>query len=314
MKNVTLLDGGVGQEIYRRAGKPADPLWATRVMMNQPDIVKNVHQDFISAGASMITINSYTSTPTRLERDGKLRWFDKLQRQASAIAAAARDELGNSAADVQIAGCLPPLVGSYVANERSFSDLKQEYEQIVAIQAPEVDVLLIETMSNIVEAKAALAAAMPSNKPVCLSFTLSDANPNQLRSGESMKEALDAIAAEDVNAILLNCSFPETINEGLMALKHLNKPYGGYANGFTTVEPLEPGGTVDMLSARKDLDEKQYAQHAMNWVKNGATITGGCCEIGPAHIAYLRRQLEVEGYHIVSFIMLFTICSSLFAI
>ncbi|TVR32043.1 MAG: homocysteine S-methyltransferase family protein [Balneolaceae bacterium] len=300
MKNIYLLDGGTGQEIFKRSRKPAHPLWAAKVMMDQPDIVKDVHQDFINAGSRIITTNSYTCTPTRLKRDGEIEWFEKLQLQATEIALKARDELGSIAADVKVAGCLPPLTGSYTTDERTFSELKLEYEQIVDIQAPIVDLFLIETISSIKEAKAAAEAALKSGKTVYLSFTLSDKEPKKLRSGEAIDEALISISDYALDALMFNCSFPETISEGLTALKQLDIPFGGYANGFTSVDSLKPGGTVGQLSARKDLDEEKHASYAMNWIKNGASIVGGCCEVGPSHIEYLRDQIEKEGYHIVS--------------
>lgn len=296
MKEICLLDGGTGQEIYKRSRKPAHPLWCAKVMMDQPHIVKEVHQDFIKAGARIITINSYTSTPTRLQQDGEIEWFEKLQLQAAKIALEARDDLGSMAEDVQIAGCLPPLTASYATDKRSFSFLKEEYEQIVAVQTPIVDLFLIETISSIKEAKAAAEAALESGKTVYLSFTLSDKLPNQLRSGESIDEALTSLSNYSLDAIMFNCSLPETISKGIKNLRHLNIPYGGYANGFTSVDPLKPGGTVDKLSARKDLDEEKYADYAMNWIKNGASIVGGCCEVGPAHIDCLRKRLERVGY------------------
>jgi len=300
MKNICLLDGGTGQEIYKRSDKPAHPLWGSKVMMERPEIVKEVHKDYIKAGARVLTINSYTSTPTRLQRDGEIEWFEKLQLQATEIALNARDELGSMAEDVKIAGCLPPLTGSFIADQRSFKEIKQEYEQIVAIQSPIVDLFLIETIASIKEAKAASEVALESGKTVYLSFTLSDKQPNRLRSGESIDEALTAVSNYSLDAILFNCSFPETISEGMKSLKHLNIPYGGYANGFTSVDALKPGGTVDKLSARTDLDEKKYADHVMNWIDAGASIVGGCCEVGPSHIDYLRQQIEEEGYRIVS--------------
>ncbi len=300
MTNIFLLDGGTGQEVHKRSRKPAHPLWCAKVMMDQPHIVKEVHQDFIKAGARIITINSYTSTPTRLQRDGEIEWFEKLQLQAAEIALEARDELGPMAEDVQIAGCLPPLAGSYITDERSFTKLREEYEQIVAIQAPVVDLFLIETISSVKEAKAASEAALESGKTVFLSFTLSDRVPNQLRSGESIGEALTSVSDYSADAIMFNCSFPETISKGINALKHLDIPYGGYANGFTSVDALKPGGTVDKLSARKDLDEEKYADYAIGWIKNGASLVGGCCEVGPSHIACLRKRIEEEGYRIDS--------------
>lgn len=300
MKNIFLLDGGVGQEIYKRAGKPSTPMWSAKVMMDNPDIVKEVHQDFIKAGSSIITINSYTVTPTRLQRDGQIEWFEKLQRQALHIASSARDELGLTGEEVSLAGCLPPLVASYTLDERSFSELKSEYEQIVALQAPVVDLLLIETITNIKEAKAATEAALQGNKPVWLSLTLSDTHPNQLRSGETIEEALDSLEQYPLGALLFNCSYPEIIDQGLSSLKHLDKAFGGYANLFTSVEPLKPGGSANLLSDRKDMDEKKYTSYAMNWIKKGATIIGGCCEIGPSYIDSIRQQLQKEGYNIVS--------------
>ncbi|MFW6379865.1 MAG: homocysteine S-methyltransferase family protein, partial [Halorhodospira sp.] len=74
----------------------------------------------------------------------------------------------------------------------------------------------------------------------------------------------------------------------------------GYANGFTSVAALQPGGTVDVLEARTDLDPETYAEHALGWGEQGATLVGGCCEVGPAHIAALAERLAAAGYHPVS--------------
>jgi len=300
MKNIILLDGGVGQEIYKRAGKPPSPMWSAQVMMDSPEIVKKVHQDFIKAGASVITTNNYTCTPTRLERDSQVQLFEKLQLQALNAASSARDELGLTADDVSIAGCLPPLIGSYTVDERSFSELKSEYEQIVAIQAPAVDLFLIETISNIKEAKAAVEAALPSGKTVWLGLTLSDTEPDQLRSGETIDQALGELKKYPLGALLFNCSFPETITRSMPSLKNLGMRFGGYGNAFTSINALKPGGTVDLLSARDDMDEEKYALHAMDWLKEGAAIVGGCCEVTPSHINYIYEQLKLEGYDIVS--------------
>lgn len=298
MTNIVLLDGGLGQEIHHQAGKPAHPLWSTKVMMEQPDLVKKVHQDFIQAGARVITTNTYTATPSRLQRDGQPEWFEDLQQKAVQIASEARNELRFSTEEVQIAGCLSPLVGSYVTDERSFSAIKEEYRQIVAVQETGVDLFLIETISAIREAQAAVEVAAESGKPVLLSFTLSDQESGKLRSGESIDEAVEALKNYNLEVLVFNCSFPETITAGLQSLKGWGIAYGGYANGFTSVEPLKPGGTVDELTARKDLNEQHYAAEVMNWVKNGATIVGGCCEVGPSYIAELRDQLKNEGYNV----------------
>lgn len=298
MRKIQLLDGGLGQEIFRRSGKPAHPLWSAKVMMDRPDIVKEVHKDFLRAGARIMTVNSYTCTPTRLARDGQLEWFERLQVQACRIARQAVEESEVPSAEVQIAGCLPPLIGSYAVDGRTFQTLKSEYQQIVAVQAPMVDVILIETISNTKEACAATEAALESGKKAILSFTLSDEKPAELRSGEMLEAALAAVSKYPLEAVLLNCSFPETISRGLDILKKAPFPFGGYANGFTSVDALKPGGTVAELSARTDLDEEAHTSFVMDWIHKGASFVGGCCEISPSHIRHLRDRMLKEGYEI----------------
>ena len=180
MANIVLLDGGLGQEIYKRSNRPAHPLWSAKVMMEQPDIVREVHRDFIEAGARIITVNNYTLTPSRLQRDGRPEWLQPMHRQALSIAKAAAAEKEG----VQVAGCLPPLIGSYTTDERSYNSIKQEYDQLVALQAADVDLFIAETISSVRESVAAVRAAKTSGKPVLLSFSLSDERALTLRSGE----------------------------------------------------------------------------------------------------------------------------------
>jgi S-methylmethionine-dependent homocysteine/selenocysteine methylase len=87
----------------------------------------------------------------------------------------------------------------------------------------------------------------------------------------------------------------------LNALKGAGLPFGAYANGFTriTEDFLKDKPTVDSLEARRDLGPEAYARHALAWVDMGATIVGGCCEVGPAHIAELARALRTAGHRVV---------------
>jgi S-methylmethionine-dependent homocysteine/selenocysteine methylase len=294
--HIALLDGGLGQELYRRAGQPAHPMWSGKVMQDQPELVETVQREFIDAGARILTVNAYALTPTRLARDGQRAWFEDLQTRALALAHAARRSAEADTNAVQIAGCLPPLTGSYVPDTRPFETLKAEYREIVAIQSAGVDLFLIETMSAIAEAQAATEAALEAGKPVLLAWTLSDDALGQLRSGESIAEAIASVADYDLAGLMFNCSRPEVMSAGLSSLGDLTIPYGGYANGFTSVEPLKPGGTVDALQARQELDEARYAEHVMDWINQGAQIVGGCCEVSPAHIARVDQRLANAGY------------------
>ena len=95
-------------------------------------------------------------------------------------------------------------------------------------------------------------------------------------------------------AILLNCSTPEAISLGLPIIRSFNLPFGGYANGFSRIakEYLTKLSTVELLDTREDLTPTKYADFVSSWVDLGATIVGGCCEVGPSHIAELTRRFK----------------------
>ena len=296
MSRVVLLDGGMGQELVRRAKTEDHPMWSAKVLLERPELVEQAHRDFIDAGATVITLNAYATTPERLSRDGAPELFEPLQRRAREIAERAREGAPH---EVRIAGCLPPLFGSYHPEAAPpFEEAVTRYAEIIA-QQPSVDLFLCETMSSTHEAKAAITAARETGKPAWCAFSLDDDGTAQLRSGEPLADALEAIGDRGHEATLLNCSRPETFDPAMPILATRGAPFGAYANGFTSVAPLELGGTVDRLEARHDLDPPTYAEHAMRWVDAGARIVGGCCEVGPAHIAAVRDALRRAGHEIV---------------
>jgi S-methylmethionine-dependent homocysteine/selenocysteine methylase len=293
---IVLKDGRTGQELIARSSMPPHPLWSAKVMLEEPDVVQSVHEDFIRAGARLITLNTYSTTPERLEREGARDQLDMLYTRAVDLVERARDAVG--ADGVKIAACLPPLHGSYRPDmSMSARDLLPAYREIVALQAERADVMLCETLSAVSEVTAAVAAARESGLPVIASVTLMDDGTARLRSGEALDRALEAMESADV--IALNCSKPEVVDAQLALLAARGKPFGAYANGFTGIQALEIGGTVDALKAREDVTPEAYAGSAAGWISQGATFVGGCCEIGPGHIAALARQIEAAGHEIV---------------
>ena len=297
-RTIVLLDGGVGQELYRRSTRPAAPLWSVQVMMDEPELVEAVHLDFIEAGARIITVNTYTATLHRLTREGLPDKFEVLHGAALAAAASARDKSGQA---VRIAGCLPPLVGSYRADLTPPEDeCLANYRRIVAVQADHVDLFLCETMLSAAEARAATVAAAESGKPVWTALSVEDADGTVLRSGEGVSEGAQAAVDAGADAVLINCSSPEAVAAAIPLLTEIGVPFGGYANGFVSIAAMQPGGTVEALEARDDLDPAAYAGHAMGWVASGAAIVGGCCEIGPGHIAALGQRLAAEGHDVAA--------------
>ncbi len=289
MRSVALLDGGLGQEIYRRAREVSSPLWSVAVMLEQPEVVTSVHEDFIRAGARTLSLNTYAATPTRLREQGMLDRLEAIHQQAFHVLEKAIKAAG---VDVDIAGCLGPLVGSYqVQPDRSFEDLKAEYDTLARLQS-RADVLLIETMTNTLEAKAACAAAQASGKPYGVAFRLED--NGKLKSGESLSEAVAAVAPYTPTAVMLNCCDPELVTAAMPELAGLYPHVGGYANAFTSVEAMASGGSVDALEARPDVSPVSYTREVRQWLADGATVVGGCCEITPTHIQHLADSLAYE--------------------
>lgn len=289
----TLIDGGTGQELMRRWDRPATPLWSADVLAERPDLVAAVHADFLAAGADVITLASYSVTPARLARNGREADFAGLHAAAVEAAREARDATRPQA---RIAGCLPPLPGSYRPEERPDPEAAFEaYGRIVEAQAAGVDLFLCETLASVEELALAVRAGKAAGKPVWASATVDEADGTRLRSGEGLAEACRAALAEGADAVLVNCSPPEAVDAAMPVLADTGAPFGAYANGFTTTAPLKGDATVDALERRKDLGPEAYAGFARGWRDAGATILGGCCEVGPGHIAALRARLEADG-------------------
>lgn len=296
MSKITLLDGGMGQELLKRSKNPPSPLWSAQVLMDEPQIVEAVHLDYIRAGARIITLNSYSLTPERLEREGDVSQFEPLQAQAISLAKRAVEKSGKN---VAIAGCLPPLVASYRPDVTpDFDTSLNNYRRVVAEQQTGVDLFLCETLASVKEVRAATTAAVESGKPVWTAMTVMDGDGTKLRSGEPLQEGIVAARDAGASAVLVNCSWPESLSQSMPILAKSGLAFGAYANGFTAIDSLMPGGTVEKLTARTDLGPEAYADHVMGWIRAGATIVGGCCETGPDHITELARRLEEAGHQI----------------
>lgn len=300
-KTALLIDGGTGMELILRSQNKTPKLWSAQYLLSEPNLVQQVHEDYIAAGARIITINAYSASWTRMALVEQEEQVPLLQRRACELALAARDRAGEAGSRVRVAGCLPPLNGSYRADRvRDFDTNRAEYLRLVELQAPHVDLFICETMSSALEAHAAATAALSSGKPVWVAFTLEDRGP-KLRSGETLAQAMQALVGLPIQAVLANCCPPESISQAMDALIATGLPTGGYANGFMEIPKMfMPGKTRLVLRSRQDLDPQAYAGFAAQWLQEGARIIGGCCEVGPRHIARLQELLLEGGYDIVS--------------
>jgi len=291
----TLLDGGMGQELMARCNEKPTPLWATRTLIDSPEMVQAVHQDYFSVGADVATTNSYAIHRDRLVPFGIEDQFETLQINACEIAIRARDNHGSGL----IAGSIGPTGASYRPDLALELEQGAElYAEIAKLQQPYVDFTLLETMSSIKQAHGAVLGARQSGKPVWLSLSVDDDDGTKLRSGENLTDILVIAKELQIDALLINCSIPEAVSSAIQLLAENgaaeNFSLGAYANGFTRINDVfkKDQPTVDVLESRTDLDPEAYLKFAEQWYKSGATIIGGCCEVGPAHIARLRNHFR----------------------
>ncbi|MBX3068907.1 MAG: homocysteine S-methyltransferase family protein [Thermomicrobiales bacterium] len=290
-KRVVLLDGGMGRELWYRGADVPKGLWSAQALFDAPDVVREIHRDYILAGADVITTNTYGVARENFESLGLGDRFGEMLELACQLAIEGREEAGASA---RIAGSLPPLEESYRPDlVRPFAEMLPRYQEMVGHMAPLVDFFLCETMSNIDESLAAATAAAESGKPVWVAWTLNDYAPDRLKSGETIAQANESLAHLPIEGLLANCCMPETIAGAMPDLVNTNKSYiGGYANTFNTPPPDWTLESEGLLGLREDLDPEPYAALVQQWLDGGATVVGGCCGTRPAHIALLRSLIE----------------------
>ena len=114
-----------------------------------------------------------------------------------------------------------------------------------------------------------------------------------MRSGEPLDAGIEAAIQANADGLLVNCSTPEAVGESMSILSASGLPFGGMANSFVSASDLKAGGTVDSLATRDDLGPAQYAEHVLSWINQGASLVGGCCGVGPRHIAEIRQRIDM---------------------
>lgn len=297
---VTLLDGGIGRQLLQMGAPFRQPEWSALALMEAPHFVRQAHEQFALAGSDILTTNSYAVVPYHI---GNERFLAD-----GASLAALSGQLAHDVAtqfDCQVAGSLPPLFGSYRPDLFQPDKAQALLQVLIDALDPYVDLWLAETLSAIAEAKIVIDALVTDKRPLWISYTLQDGQTSlmegpQLRSGESVAEAVQFVAEHGVAAILFNCSQPEVMAPAIDAaqneLHHLgiNLPIGVYANAFPA-QRKDAQANLATQEIRQSIDPSGYAQYAAGWREQGATIIGGCCGIGPEHIHALHAMLKKQS-------------------
>ncbi|MBT6024927.1 MAG: homocysteine S-methyltransferase family protein [Gammaproteobacteria bacterium] len=288
-RELKVLDGGMGGELIARGIMPSSGLWSARALLDSPDAVMEVHSDYIKAGAEVITTNSYSTIPSYLAKAGMSERYEDLTDVAAKMARTAADAASSK---VEVAGCLPPLSESY-RHDLVPPDAEgfEVYKNLVTVLQPSVDLYLCETMSSAREAATAAKAAraVDAEKPVWIAWTLDETPGGGLRSGESIAQAMAAVALYSPDAYLFNCTAPEAISVAIeQIVKLTDRPVGAYPNRYH----IPPGWTLDNEVGTKHIEMTvdEFMQYVDRWRAMGASVLGGCCGIGPSFIAAIAAS------------------------
>ena len=293
---MVILDGGMGRELQRCGAPFRQPEWSALALSEAPQVVVAVHTAFIESGAQVITSNSYAVVPFHI---GEERFANEGLKLASIAGQLARTAADASAHPVKVAGSLPPLFGSYRPDLFQPERVSEVLTPLLQGLGAHVDLWLAETQSSLAEVQAIHAHLPSDGKPFWVSFTLQDEDVDgvpRLRSGETVAEAIEVGAKMGVAALLFNCSQPEVIGAAVDVAQSIIKRLGAdiaigvYANAFPP-QPKEATANDGLDELREDLDPLGYLQWAKDWQQRGASMIGGCCGIGPEHIAELKRSL-----------------------
>lgn len=291
--SLLILDGGTGRELARSGAPFRQPEWSALALIEGPQFVSAVHRAYVAAGADVITTNSYAVVPFHI---GEERFAEQGAALAALAGRLAREVADAAGRKVHVAGSLPPICGSYRPDLVDLDRARPVLEVLVAALAPSIDHWLAETLSSLVEARLAASLTAPTGKPLWFSFTLEDEQPTAeptLRSGESVAEAARLARELGAAALLFNCSQPEVMEAAVRAARAELGPdspirIGVYANAFPPMA-ADAEANNGLTPIRGDLTPEGYGRFAAAWSAAGASILGGCCGIGPEHIAALRE-------------------------
>jgi homocysteine S-methyltransferase len=287
-----ILDGATGTELNRRGVDTGLPLWSANALMNDRDakILQEIHEDYLRAGADIITTNTFRTHRRALAPSGNADRALELTRRAVNIACAAIASV-NSDTPKFVAGSISTLEDCYrpdlVPSDEELLD--EHSDRILHLIECGVDLILIETINTIREAVIMAKLATITGTPVVVSFVCD--REGKILSGETLTEAAGQLLPLGISAIGVNCGPTPNLAKPLAELqvacisaltsgRHF--PLIAYGNiGYADEEV----GWINTDSENPNV----YCEHATCWP---VKIVGGCCGTTPEHIHQLKLALK----------------------
>lgn len=290
-KGPLLMDGAFGTVLHGR-GIPIDQSFDA-VNLTQPALVAEIHRTYIDAGSDLIETNTFGANRFKLAEHGLQNKVAEINQAAVAVA---RRVIAGSFKEVLLAGSVGPLGVRLAPLGRVSSAEAQEAfsEQIQALLNAEpqgVDLIIIETMSDIKEIEAAVAAAraLSTDIPIIVEMTFTRDDKTML--GYPPEAVATNLAALDVDAVGINCSGGPAQVLRLISIVRKLAPDTPISASPNAGWPEQMQGGRVMYPATPDY----FGDYARAFVNAGVNLIGGCCGTTSAHIKAMRQALDTPG-------------------
>ena len=273
-----IFDGAMGTELQRRAYHTTLPLWSAKALFDVPDLVQQIHQDYILAGADIIITDTFRTQRRTLAKAGLAHETERINELAVELAVKARDEVKVDR-PIYIAASMTTLEDCYevdlVPDDLA---LKREHtDQANIFDNTDIDFFLLETFNTIREVKAAAKAVYETGKPMMISFITN--HKGDLLSGETLRDAVAVLDRFEPLAYMVNCISVSKADLALPKLKEAtNRPVGVQANGDGHAGS-DDGWVFDQTNSQLS----EYCQACSRWKELGVQFIGGCCGTNPEY-------------------------------
>jgi homocysteine S-methyltransferase len=275
-----LLDGATGTELNARGVGIDLPLWSAAALISHPEVISQIHTDYVESGAEIITANTFRTHARNLAAADLAPHAAELTTKAVRLARQAASE------QVWVAGSQAPLEDCYSPQRVPDQSCLEREHLLMSTNLADagVDLILVETQSTVRESVAALQAATSTGLPTFVSFVCG--MNGHLLSGESIASAVRGVMPFEPDAVLVNCLPINAVPGALAELQSAagEIPCGVYANiGYSDAVQ----GWVNVAE-----DAAHYCEQARLWIDAGAKLVGGCCGTTPEHIRLIAESLN----------------------
>lgn len=279
---IVILDGGIGAELEKNGANMDQDLWCGKCSVDNPELVRKVHERYIDAGADVITTNTYGTTPISMKQYGYDNLIEKYNQKSVRLA---KEAAKNK--NVAIAGSVSTFGSFYRLGLKAM--IPGFKEQIKILSEEGVDLIILEAMSSQADiVETIIECSSNISLPVWLSISCV-MKDKKVMLGYNDTVDTDTHIYESLEVAIKNFT---KLHKGPILIAHSDINVTGHAvktakNNFDGVLGAYPNRGYYEKPHWKFVDNmspEDYLNEAKSWVKNGVQIIGGCCGVGVEEI------------------------------